>query len=562
MDIHALGLHSRRFIPATLACIFPYILFKEFNLKNFYIEAILSILWSVTSPYIAYICTRTAGGNPCFPYDVATGPYLFSTLVFAKILIKNYSDFLIVKLGYYLFQLLLFIIPIFNIIYYIKFGHSISANGMMILFQTNLAEASEYLLSLNWKYIAFAFILFIFFVIATINDLHTNSFLSKYIITKNSLIIICIILPVLTYYTFFSLIPRTQFLRIAISTQDYFNAIKKYRSFHNEVLKNLYVESKSKNLSSLPDTIIIVIGESATRNYMKAFNDNNDETTPWLSANKNNFYLFKNAYSCAWNTVPALEHALTEANYYNNKEFNKSVSIIDIAKKAGYKTYWFSNQGKIGVHDTPITLVAETCDIAKWGGVSPYDENLLAYLKTINPNEKNFVVFHIMGSHIDYHHRYPKQYQVWSDSKTVDRIANYKNSLLYTDKVLQNYFEYAKSNLNLSAFIYFSDHGTDPNRSRDPDETKFIGLRIPLFVYLSEKYKQNNPSIAATLNTNENKFFSNDLIYNLVCGILNIKSNHYNEEESLTSKKYKFNIENTKAGLGTKNVKDDPYLNM
>ena len=126
---------------------------------------------------------------------------------------------------------------------------------------------------------------------------------------------------------------------------------------------------------------------------------------------------------------------------------------------------------------------------------------------------------------------------------------------------MQDYFEYAKNNLNLSAFIYFSDHGTDPNRSRDPDETKFIGLRIPLFIYLSESYKENNPNISSTLSSNQNKFFSNDLIYNLVCGILNIKSNHYNEEESLASPKYKFNIENTKAGLGTKSVKDDPYLN-
>lgn len=305
----------------------------------------------------------------------------------------------------------------------------------------------------------------------------------------------------------------------------------------------------------------MVIGESATRNYMKAFNKNNDETTPWLSANKNEFLLFNNSYSCAWNTVPALEHALTEANYYNNKEFNRSVSIIDIAKKAGYKTYWFSNQGRIGIYDTPITMVAETCDVAKWGGDSNYDEGILMHLKTINPNEKNFIVLHIMGSHIDYHLRYPKEYQIWTDSDTYGRLADYKNSLVYTDKVLQDYFEYAKNNLNLNAFIYFSDHGTDPNRSRDPDETKFIGLRIPLFVYLSESYKENNPYITAALSANQNKFFSNDLIYNLVCGILNIKSNHYNEEESLASPKYKFNIENTKAGLGTKSVKDDPYLN-
>ena len=83
-----------------------------------------------------------------------------------------------------------------------------------------------------------------------------------------------------------------------------------------------------------------------------------------------------------------------------------------------------------------------------------------------------------------------------------------------------------------------------------------------MFIYLSDEYKQNNQQATAALTANTDKFFSNDLVYNLICGILNIKSNHYNEAESLASPKYKFTIENTKAGLGTKNVKDDPYLNV
>lgn len=557
---HAFGLHSRRFIPAALACIFPYILFKEFNIKNFKMELVLSILWMVTSPYFAYLGSLKSGGNPSFPYDVATGPYLFSTLVFAKILIQKYFNNILVKIFYYTLQLLLFTVPVFHSIYFIMFNHSMSSNGMMVIFQTNPAEALEYLSSVKLQYILPVVLLLVIFASTVIKNLRSSEILPNYNFSKNKLIISCIILPVVGYYTLFSLIPRTQFVKTAMSTQGYFNAVEQYSALHSEVLKDLHVESIGGVFNSSPNTIILVIGESATRNYMKAFYNNNDETTPWLSSKKEEFLLFKNAYSCAWNTVPALEHALTEANYYNDKEFNRSVSIIDIAKKAGYKTYWFSNQGKIGIHDTPITMVAETCDVAKCGGTSRYDEGLLTHLKTVNPNEKNFIVMHIMGSHIDYNHRYPQEYQIWTDPDTTGRVADYKNSLVYTDKVLQDYFEYAEKNLNLSAFIYFSDHGTDPNRSRDPDETKFIGLRIPLFIYLSDDYKQNNQQTANALAANKDKFFSNDLIYNLVCGILNVKSNHYNEEESLASSKYKFTIENTKAGLGTKIVKDDPHL--
>lgn len=559
---HAFGLHSRRFIPAALACTLPYILFKKFSLKNFKMELLLSVLWMVTSPYFAYLDSLKSSGNPSLPYDVATGAYLFSTLVFAKILIQKYFNNIFAKIFYYILQLLLFIVPVFHTIYFIMFNHAMSSNGMMVIFQTNPAEALEYLSSVKLQYILPAVLLLILFIVKVIKNLRSKEILPNYNFSKRKLLLSCIILPAIAYYTFFSLIPRTQFIKTAISTQGYFNAVEQYAELHNEVLQNLYVESNGGGFTSFPNTIILVIGESATRNYMKAFYEDNDETTPWLSSKKDKFLLFKNAYSCAWNTVPALEHALTEANYYNNKEFNRSVSIIDMAKKAGYKTYWFSNQGKIGIHDTPITMVAETCDTAIWGGTSRYDEGLLPHLKTVNPNEKNFIVMHIMGSHIDYNHRYPKEYQIWTDPDTTGRVADYKNSLVYTDTVLKDYFEYAEKNLNLNAFIYFSDHGTDPNRSRDPDETKFIGLRIPLFIYLSDEYKQNNQQATAALTANTDKFFSNDLVYNLICGILNIKSNHYNEAESLASPKYKFTIENTKAGLGTKNVKDDPYLNV
>ena len=81
-----------------------------------------------------------------------------------------------------------------------------------------------------------------------------------------------------------------------------------------------------------------------------------------------------------------------------------------------------------------------------------------------------------------------------------------------------------------------------------------------MFVYLSDAYKNANPEIAQNLAAHQKAYFSNDLLYNLVCGLFNVQSNHLEESESLTSAKYKFNIDNVKAGLGTKNIKDDPAL--
>ena len=91
-----------------------------------------------------------------------------------------------------------------------------------------------------------------------------------------------------------------------------------------------------------PHTVLLVIGESACRDYMSAFEpDQPWETTPWetaMSRDRRHFSFFRNAYSCAMQTVPALERALTERSQYNNREFSDSVSVIDIARKAGYRT--------------------------------------------------------------------------------------------------------------------------------------------------------------------------------------------------------------------------------
>ena len=83
-----------------------------------------------------------------------------------------------------------------------------------------------------------------------------------------------------------------------------------------------------------------------------------------------------------------------------------------------------------------------------------------------------------------------------------------------------------------------------------------------MFIYLSDAYKTTNPDITQNLSAHKNEFFSNDLLYNLVCGIFNVQSNHLEENESLTSSNYKFNIKNLKVGLGQKNVQDDPDLKL
>ena len=95
------------------------------------------------------------------------------------------------------------------------------------------------------------------------------------------------------------------------------------------------------------------------------------------------------------------------------------------------------------------------------------------------------------------------------------------------------------------------------NRCRDSSD--FKNLRIPLAVYLSDSYKKERPKIASLLEQNKNKPFSNDLLYNLLCSIIDIESNYFDESESIASPKYKFDFSNVKTNYGKAFVKDDPY---
>ena len=355
-------------------------------------EITISLLWTTVFPLTAYLTHCKTASSLSYPYDVAIGAYMFCTLILIKALFTNYLSLVYKKIFavfYIILQLFLFCIPISNILYYALFDAPIDSTSMMVLMQTNISEAIEYISSIPILIVITGIIIILSFLYILYRFNFKNIFsINIPTLGKRKLYFCFLLLPIGIYYTFFSLFPRTAIIKTAIDTNSYFNSTQIYKTARHNILQNLHVE---KNISTdKPHTIILVIGESANRDYMHAFNSNLDNTTPWLSSHRNDFLLYSNAYSCAWNTVPALEHALTEANYYNNKPFNQSVSIIDIAKEAGYKTYWYSNQGKIGIYDTPISLVAETADISHWGTTdTPHDLGLLPYLKNINKNENN-----------------------------------------------------------------------------------------------------------------------------------------------------------------------------
>lgn len=586
LDSKAIKLQLRRSLPSSIFASLPFYLLNESLFSIEYFPILLpSLLNSITFPTLYHVTNRQTKVNYTYHYDFIFGISLIAWLTSLLFLLAItplpliFSNILLTLLSF-AFCLL----PIFEIAYYLTYKECINLSGIFALVQTDYNEALSFLLEIKAKvftlFITLTFLLFFLFKTSLTFSITKLPNPSSSLVTYGSSILSLTTLSLLALTFITSSIylwnkpqkgvfSKTSIIKLYLAVKDYFIQTELYTKNHKALLKTAK-DFEIPPITNKPQTIILVIGESASRDYINAFSNCKRQTSPWLSKEKDtdNFILFPNSYSSWHQTVKTLEKSLTEDNQYNDKKFNNSYSIIDIAKAAGYKTTWFSNQGHIGANDTAISLIAETADTVAWTeqklGCAVHDEELLPYLKKVNPKENNLIVLHLMGSHGPYLLRYPKEKTIWEASTKINQIDSYDNSLAYTDSLLQHIQEYSSKHLNLQFMLYFSDHAAIPDKLRSPSFKGFGMVRIPMFIYLSDNYIKSHKKIVLTLKNNKNKYFTNDLIYDFFCGLLDVKSKHFNPENSITSKNYKYNASNLRTNLGktplgkdTLNVKNE-----
>lgn len=566
---HGLGhraefLQARRFIPCAVLPILPCILVSlPLSCPLFLTSLLIGFLWMVTYPALYFITYRDVSKDFGFHLDFVFGMYLAGWLISLKILILHFFPHPAIFLCIVSFAEVVFAaVPLMELAYYHLYRHCISEEGMLLVLETNYNEIIEYFHSLPAKTLLsfFTGLAVLAGFIFHMNLTYTASFtmLSPF----SPLLVLCIFL-FLTVYLFISkknVLIRTGLVELYLDTREYFASNHRYLENMKKRFASLDVRPLAPAFDR-PSTIILIIGESESRDYMSAFrtfgeNGITYDTTPWLreKANDPHFLLFPNTYSAAANTVHSVSRAMTEYNQYNDLKFYNSCSIIDIARKLGFRTYWYSNQGHLGSADTPVTLLANTADTAKWTkqslNIVQYDEALLDYLKEVDPSQNNFIVLHLKGSHFNFINRYPASYTQWGTPGKYETALNYYNSVFYTDCIMKQIFEYAAGHLNLQSLIYFFDHGDIPDQKRSPYFDGFAKLRIPMFLYFSDEYIQKHPNVYKTLKDHQKYFFTNDLVYEMLCGIFTIKSNHYDETFSLASPEFKFTREMLRVNLG------------
>ena len=506
----------------------------------------------------------------CIDFIVGTAAFVLLTALEAALYrlghVKITAAFMAVL------NLLGLVVPFMQYTYYCLVWHCLSPASVMALYLTNYRESIDFiesnigLLPAAGIFAGFAIFLYLFW---RIHLLFARQTLAKDATAGRMGALALLVVAMIATEGWY--LPQTSVADLWNDVTSYVNQTQEYNVGHDERLDSLMIDKRMTLAAKAPGTVIIVIGESASRNYMKAFTpDFPYENTPWLSKQLTNqnpgFLKFDNVYSCWSQTVPVLQRALTEQSQYNGKEFFDSASILDVAKKSGYETWWFSNQGRYGQYDSAITLVAKTADHADWTDDSynfsdKYDESLLQYLTQLDPTKNNFVVLHIMGSHIYYNNRYPEkfnQFKTEDNESTVSSLPSYANSILYTDYVMSQVFDYAQKNLNLQAMVYFSDHGENLLISHNPDVFTFDMVRIPMWMYLSPAYQQALPGHTQALRQHESRYFTNDMLYDTICGLLNAPSSRYNPEQDFASPSYAFTRQDLTTMLGQHKLIEDP----
>lgn len=473
-----------------------------------------------------------------------------------------------------LIAFLIYIIPLISIIYILIFDGAILEETLYAVFQTNQSEAYEYIVDfVPIQYIA----LFALFIII-INFLIYQQRASQTPIKKVYLIIAMVVFGGI----FLSKPSNFQIYdSIVFANKNYKNELQLFKD--TQIKKNTNKIKFKANKKEKKEVYIVVIGESLNKKHMGIYGYLRN-TTPLLSKmrNQGDITIFNQAYSAHTHTTEVLQLALTEANQYNDKTYYNSLTIIDILKKADIQTYWITNQSLYSIFDNLVSIIAQTSQhlisLNKSVGANTrtqkYDDAVIDEVKNIlkQDTEKNKVIFiHLMGNHSRYASRYPKdKYSVYSsrikqgefgkNPHGINVINHYDNSVVYNDFVVASILkELQESSKNqVGGFFYFSDHADDVinNKGHGSGSFSYYMAQIPIVAWFSDKYQARYQEKYRTLTNNINKLYSNDMVYDTLIGMTNIKTDKYNSQYDLSSKNYQLHPKDALVLHGRKKYLD------
>ncbi|WP_409288746.1 phosphoethanolamine transferase CptA [Pseudomonas sp. KCJK8927] len=321
-------------------------------------------------------------------------------------------------------------------------------------------------------------------------------------------------------------------------------------------LKNLHDSSGTE-----PRTLVLVLGESTTREHMHLYGYNRP-TTPnldALAASDKGLTVFHNVVSPRPYTIEVMQQILTFGDQQNPDRFLTDPSLINLMKQAGYKTFWITNQQTMTKRNTMLTTFSQQTDEQVYlnnqrnQNASQYDDVVLSpFEKALqDPAPNKFIIVHLLGTHMDYRYRYPQAYDRFTDRQGVppqltDSQAHtynfYDNAVLYNDYVVSSLIKRYSASAANGFLMYLSDHGEDVYSSGNHDR---LGRNegaptrpmytIPFLLWTSPSWQATHPRDFQAM---ANRAYSSSHLIHTLSDLAGLSYDRYEPKKSLVSSQF------------------------
>jgi heptose-I-phosphate ethanolaminephosphotransferase len=173
---------------------------------------------------------------------------------------------------------------------------------------------------------------------------------------------------------------------------------------------------------------------------------------------------------------------------------------------------------------------------------------------------KRLVLFHLLGQHVGFDYRYPKDFayydedslrfrqESWLTEDMREDIVHYDNATRYNDYVLQQIINlYANES---TIVVYLSDHGEEvydyrENLGRDdwnmgsaPRQVLRWQYMVPFVVWCSDKYAATHPEHITQLREATSRRAMLDNVCQLLFHLSGLRTPYYHQDRDVLSSEY------------------------
>jgi len=366
------------------------------------------------------------------------------------------------------------------------------------------------------------------------------------------------------------------------NSQEYMDSAKRIRASEIETGNSIDFEASKDNSG---ETYIVIIPESLNKKHMGIYGYIRN-TTPRLSerSKDDGLLLFNNTYSSHLSSMHLTSLSLNEINQYNNMDFNDSLSIMDVLSKANIETYWLTTQSTNSAKHKLMSKILDKADcyinikgmVQNNCNVHETEVILLNEIKTIltQKRNENRVIFIYLGNHWSYASRYPKtKFNIYSKQLTQgefgtlgyrnSNINHYDNSVYYNDHIIDSILKTLQKEKGVNALLLIPEYAEDVIRNPGHFSKKFTYemTQIPMIAWFSDDYKKVYGDKYNVFAGNIDRLFSNDMLYDTLLGLFDVKTERYNSRYDLASPEYELEPDHALTLYGQKKYIDkDNYI--